>query len=471
MLWRSWLAAFILLALLLPGAAANPAVRPLSPQQTRQIDAAMQAVLEREHIAGMSIAVARNGEVAYARGYGFADNVSKRAAEATTIYQIGSLTKQFTAAAVLMLVRDGKLSLDATLHSVLPAYGKGASITVRELLTQTSGIPDYVPAAQSPSEILHALQESDLHFKPGERWEYSNSNYLLLGLIIERISGMPYEAFIRSHLILPLHLGATSYTNLSKNSGTIASGTAYTDKGLVPASVSSMDAVFSAGALSSNVYDLSSWDAALWQDRVVPKNLRVLMTTPQRLPDGTSSGYGMGLMISKMYGRTVVMHNGAIDGFSAFTGTVLEPQIEITVLANTGNVDTIAIAKTLVGIVLPPAQAELHATQFRPAQNEDLAVTARLKAIISEIASGTLDRTALTDSFSRYLTEDKLKAGAAYLASLGPPTLIEFAGSTSQDDMQVYSYRVSFSKEKLMFDIGIQQLFNRIHLLRFKPAE
>ncbi|MDP9017246.1 MAG: beta-lactamase family protein, partial [Candidatus Eremiobacteraeota bacterium] len=422
MLKRYFCAAFLLIACFLQRATGDAAPPRLTPEQMQRIDAAMTAVIARERIAGMSIGVARNGAIMYARGYGYRDAGLKHTSEATTIYQVGSLTKQFTAAAVLMLVRDGKLSLDAPLRVAIPEYVKGGLVTVRELLTQTSGIADYTPApSQSPSQILKTVQENELHFKPGERFEYSNTNYLLLGMMIERVSGVPYGEYIRTHIILPLHLTATSYTDLSKTAGNLAQGTAYTEHGFVPASVPSMSGVFSAGALSSNVIDLSTWDAALWQGRVVPRNLATLMMTQQMLPDGAGSGYGMGLMISKIYGRTVVMHTGAIDGFSTFSGTVANTGTEITVLTNTSNVDTIAIAKSLIGIITPPTQSELRASEFRPAKNEDLAVTTRLKTLIAEIASGTLDRSELTDSFSRYLTDEKLKPGVAYLASLGPP--------------------------------------------------
>ncbi|GAC1654445.1 MAG: serine hydrolase domain-containing protein [Vulcanimicrobiaceae bacterium] len=339
----------------------------LGPQQKAQIDLAMKDVMARQHIAGMSIGVAQDGRMLYARGYGFRDPQRRRNADRKTIYQVGSLTKQFTAACVLMLVRDGKLSLESTLSQYVPHYSKAATVTVRELLTQTSGIPSYTDDAafavwgksrMSHDDVLAHVALLDLHFAPGTHWEYSNTNYFLLGMILERVSGMAYADFLRTRFLEPLHLHSTFYTGPDrKQDGDRAAGSAWNGAAFSPLELPAMDAAFSAGGLSSTVDDLTAWDAALLDGRVLPLSLAGLMTTQSVLPTG-ASGYGMGLMIASMYGRITVMHDGNIDGFSAFTGTVLPERLEITVLTNAERIDTIPIAKTLAAIAQPPAPAE-----------------------------------------------------------------------------------------------------------------
>ncbi|MFN2529315.1 MAG: serine hydrolase domain-containing protein [Candidatus Baltobacteraceae bacterium] len=437
----------------------------VGPQQIHRVDAAMMDAIQRGHIAGASIAIARNGKILYAHGYGYRDAALKKAADKSTIYEIGSVTKQFTAAAVLMLVRDRKLSLEDPLAKFVPEYRNAADVTVRELLNQTSGIPNYTddPAFEvwgnketTPAQLLAHIQAQKLGFLPATQWEYSNTNYFLLGMIIEKVAGMPYATFLQTRVFNPLHLHSTSYTDLQK-SGTddIAAGTAWKNGAFAPSAVGTMTTPFSAGALSSNVEDLTAWDTALFGGQVLPHALSKLMMTPGTLADNTSTDYGMGLGLTRIYGRLFIDHNGGINGFSAYTGTEAESHLQITVLSNTQGVDLGPIVKTLISIVHPPTNTELVASAFHAAKNEDPKITALVKAFFLDAQAGKLDRSLLTPEFSASLKQENVVRTGAALASFGAPTLFEFAGSEKKGDSMLYTYRITLKTRKLMMTLGI----------------
>lgn len=452
----------------------------VGPQQSRQIDAAIADAMQRGHIAGMSVAVAQRGKMLYAHGYGYRGADTLKHADAATIYEIGSVTKQFTAAAVLTLVRDRKLSLDDTLGKFVPQYQNGAAVTVRQLLNQTSGVPNYTEDPNfnawgnkdiSPAQVLEHVQAQKLNFPSGTQWEYSNTNYLLLGMIIEKVSGLSYATFLERTILLPLHLRSTFYTDLSRlGTGDIARGTAWKAAKFVPAGQGSMTTPFSAGALSSNVADLTIWDTALFADRVLPADLTELMMTPGTLADGSSTAYGMGLELSRIYGRLFVDHNGGIGGFSAYTGTEKDSQLQISVLSNTEGVDLGPIVKTLVAIVHPPTNTELVASAFHPAKNEDPKITELVKSIFADAQAGKLDRRGLTPAFSAYVTQANIQQTAAALTGLGAPTLFEFAGSQKKGDSMLYSYRITFATRKIMILVGITPE-GKISTIGFDAAE
>jgi CubicO group peptidase (beta-lactamase class C family) len=451
----------------------------VGPQQSHQIDAAITDAMQRGHIAGISVAVAQRGKILYARGYGYRDAGKTKPADAATIYEIGSVTKQFTAACILMLVRDGKLSLDDTLAKFVPQYANGGAVTVRQLLNQISGIPNYTedPAFEvwgnkdtTPAQILEHVQAQKLDFAPGTQWEYSNTNYVVLGMIIEKVSGLPYATFLERNLLGPLHLRSTFYTDLAKlGTADTATGTAWSGEKFVPSGQGSMTTPYSAGALSSNVADLTAWDTALFADRVLPHNLTTLMMMPGTLADASATSYGMGLELSRIYGRLFVDHNGGIPGFSAYTGTEKDSQLQISVLSNTA-ADLGPIVKTLVGIVHPPTNAELLASAFHPAKNEDPKITELVKSVLADAQAGKLDRTRLTPAFNAYVTQANVQQTAAALSALGPPTLFEFAGSQKKGDSTLYSYRISFATRKLLMLMGITA-DGKISTVGFEPTD
>lgn len=330
---------------------------PLSRAQMRQIDAIATRALAAQHISGMEVGVARNGKLLYVRGYGLRDRAHHLPVTAQTVFPIGSITKQFTAACVMELVNRGKVDLNAHVSTYLPRAPHGSRITVRQLLNQTSGLPDYLenkPLLTSimngtvgPSSVpsLVALVDGKpLHFKPGTKYEYSNTNYALAGMIVAKVSGMPYGEFLRTTILKPLHLTSMQYLSYSPPSGSDVSRGYNYSKGkftLIPRF--SLDWGNAAGALASDAADVASWDHAYFTGAVIPlKDVRVATTPPAGIVmlasknrvNNIGLGYAFGWVQARAEGRQMIWHNGGLPGARAMNATFPADGLEIVVLTN-----------------------------------------------------------------------------------------------------------------------------------------
>jgi CubicO group peptidase (beta-lactamase class C family) len=308
------------------------------------VDAAVAAEMTARRMPGMTVAVARNGTILYAQGYGYADLASCRPMQATEELHIGSITKQFTAAAVLQLREAGLIDIDRTLASYLPDYAFDPRITVRMLLNQVSGLQDYLdfPSLQQyaasgapQSTVLSAIVQTSLNFAPGTAHQYSNSNYYILGSIIEAVSSQTYQDYLASNVLTPAGLSNTFYVQPS----VVASGYAPTQTGVLQvATLPHPSAYFSAGQLWSNVQDLALWDAALSSGKVIPQAAFNDMLTPAAVPYfgyPEASNYGMGwLLHTPVSGHPFVWHNGGSTAYMSFNGLLTDSGFSVTVLAN-----------------------------------------------------------------------------------------------------------------------------------------
>jgi CubicO group peptidase (beta-lactamase class C family) len=295
-----------------------------------------------QHLPGMTVAIAKNGSILYAQGYGYADLSACTQMQSSAEMNIGSITKQFTAVAILQLQNAGKLDIDQPLITYLPAYAFDARITLRMLLNQTSGLQDYLnfPELQqyitgAPASIaLNAIVQRTLHFTPGTAFEYSNSNYFILGSVIEAVSGSSYPDYLMAHLFAPAGLANTFYTRPAQSAAPYMPGSSGPVPGIVPDS----SAYFAAGALWSNVQDLAGWDAALLGGREVPPAQVTLMMTPPPVPvfgSTVASYYGMGLVqTGPVAGHPFVWHNGQSLSYTGFDGVFTDDGFAVTVLTN-----------------------------------------------------------------------------------------------------------------------------------------
>ncbi len=263
---------------------------PAPPQAmslSSTVDGVANAAMQQQEIPGMTVGLAKNGTMLYVQAYGVSDVATRQATQTSTVFEIGSITKQFTAALIMKLQEQGKLQVDDSINLYLPEYNFPSAITLRMLLTHTSGLanytgfPDYASWAEngvSEATLLTAVSQAPLLFQPGAEWSYSNSNYFALGAIIEKLSGQSYAANIEQYIFQPLGLTNTYYSLPPA----AQSATGYTNSatGMVPALVVDRSAPFAAGALSSNVYDLVAWDHALINGRVVsPASFKEMTTS------------------------------------------------------------------------------------------------------------------------------------------------------------------------------------------------
>ena len=449
----------------------------LTADVTARIDAVMQKALAQSKATGMVIGVAKNGKLVYEHAYGTAD-VSGAPLTAESAFEIGSITKQFTSAAILQLIEAKKLSLNDPLGKYVPTYTAGRNITVRQLLNQVTGIPEYVGTVfeNPPKEagtfegILKLIIDKPLDFAPGTKWAYSNTNYVMLGHIIELVSHQSYDAYIHDHIFVPA--GMTHSTTWSGESqiANFPAGYAFKEGKLRPAIALDSGWAYSAGDIVSTVSDMLKWDNAFFGGKIISLRDVKLATTASRLPDGKSTQYGFGWIVDQAAGHPRIWHNGGTAGFLASNMTF--PKDHLTLIAFENNADGVApemMTTNAFAAIDPSAAAAIAAAENKPAKNENAAITARAKEWIRRTQTGDVDRTQLTQTMSDALTPEIVAAAKAQLAALGEPTSIVYKGKgeISPGNM-TYGYRVTFASTSLMCYITFDK-DAKISGLLFRP--
>lgn len=313
---------------------------------------------------GLSIAIGLDGDMIYKGGFGKSNLPMNIKATAEIVYNIASISKQFTAAAVLKLAEQGKISLDDPIHKFFPDYPEHAKeVKVHHLLSHTSGIKNYSELGEelhrlsesgiSQKEVIRLFAEEPLYFQPGSSFRYSNSGYYLLGLIIEKVSGLTYAQYMEEELLKPLGLFNTYYCESESIIPNGAEGYSYRDNGtLIKSGPISFEGA--AGSLCSTVGDLILWNESLYGGKVVSEESLQKMIAPVVFKDGSSRSYGYGLDLATIHNRAVILHSGELGGFRSYLSYYPEEGLSIAVLGNSvrakpGHVEEI-IAKTAFGI-------------------------------------------------------------------------------------------------------------------------
>ncbi len=328
----------------------------------KTIDGYAESFIAGEPAAGLSVAVARGETLIYAKGFGFADLENSVPATPETVYRIGSITKSFTAAAILQLVEDGALGLDSTLGEVLPDYPEpGRQVTIRELLNHTSGIPSFTSFPEYDEKkredldheaVLDWFADRPLEFEPGSAFRYSNSGYYVLGLVIERVSGRRYDEYLKENVLGPAGLSATRYDWWEPIVPHRARGYVRVDGTFAHADYVSMHVPYAAGALASTAPDLVRWVRALSTGMVISESSFALMVSPTKLPGGRRHPYGFGLALTYIEDQRAIRHNGGIDGFRSHLAHVPDAGWIIAVLTNTEDTQPAALVDKIAGELL-----------------------------------------------------------------------------------------------------------------------
>jgi CubicO group peptidase (beta-lactamase class C family) len=288
------------------------------------VDDAVRLVMHTQHVAGLSLGVAHDGKTVYERGYGWSDLGTRSHASAQTIYRIGSLTKSFTAAAILDLQRQGRLSLDDPVKRFVPSLPWDGDITIDDLLAHESGIPSYSDVdsldrhgAYTPQQLIDAVSSKPLLFEPGKSWSYSNTNYVLLGMVVERASGVPYALYLQNAVVDPMHLFRTRYGDQPHEAHGYARDTLN-----MPVAPSSTSFGYAAAGLSSNVPDLLRWMNAAQPPYY-------------------------GFFTAHMYGYEVEYATGSVNGYSALALIAPSRRDTIVILTNADELDVIPLGKSI----------------------------------------------------------------------------------------------------------------------------
>ncbi len=294
-----------------------------------------------------SVLVAQDGKIILSKGYGESDFDKKIANKPETKFRIGSITKQFTSMLVMQLVEKGKIKLDGKLSDYLTYYRKdnGDKITIHNLLTHTSGIPNYTNNAEfmqkhmgeaiTPKDLIVNYCSGDLEFEPGSSWNYSNSGYIILGAIIEQVTGKKYESVLWENIITPLEMTNTGYEHNDIKMTNQAIGYDKTPNGITIARFIDMTVPFAAGAMYSTVEDLYKWDRALYTDKLITKESKEKMYTP--FLKNYAYGWAIAKIKTKDFEKTIYTHSGGINGFASNIIRVLDDKTVIIALSNFTN--------------------------------------------------------------------------------------------------------------------------------------
>jgi D-alanyl-D-alanine carboxypeptidase len=356
------------LALILLIALATPVIGDPTPQRpAASLVSQLDGVLSPRFPAdgpGAAVIVVKDGRVIFRKGYGMGNLELKAPMQPDMVFEIGSVTKQFTSTAILILADQGKLSLDDDLHKYLPDYpDKGAKISIVNLLTHTSGIKSYTSDLKwrgmwrqdlSVQQIIEITKDDPLEFPPGTRWKYDNTGYILLGAIIEKVSGLSYADYIRKNIFEPLGMKHSYYGSNSAVIPWRASGYSRDGDNWVNATYLSMSQPYAAGSLMSSVDDLAIWDAAVSAGKLLSKVSWNRAFTPYKLANGNDTHYAYGWSIDAYDGHSIIRHNGGIFGYISEVVRLPNEHVYVAMLTNSDghDFDTGFIATELAAAVI-----------------------------------------------------------------------------------------------------------------------
>ncbi len=423
---------------------ARSQVPGLSQGLSGRVDDLAKEQVHAGRTPGIAVGVVQDGKLVYARGFGFATLDKHVPVTPDTEFYVGGLTDEFTAAAILLLAQDNKLKLDDLVSKYVPEFKLAANVTIAQLLTQTSGLPNYTTDPSfnldqsktiKPAELFAVVDKMKPAGAPGATYAHNPINYYLAGVIVERASGVPLSDYLEQHIFIPLVM---DHTFLAGDSGISPShATGYTRAGRGFAVAAAPDPAWLGGSsgLVSTVNDLAKWDIEM------PVLLRVDAVRTMFTPSGSAGAthYGMGWVIDRRGGKDYVWSNGEIPGYRAMNALLPSEHIGVIVLSNTDSLHGTSTLPEAVGAhvldaLVPPTTARL-----------DNAVVTRAKEWLERLASGRLDRSELTPAFSSYLTDDLV--ARENFASLGKlQTIVPLSSTTESGGDTVYEFLVSYPR-------------------------
>ncbi len=435
---------FILLSVILTASlAAAQTAATLSADQQKKIEDIVGKTLESSGAPSASLAIVKDGRIVLAQAYGKAQVEPELAARPDMPYCIGSISKQFTAAAMLMLVEQGKLSLDDPVAKFLPDLTRAREVTIRELLSMTSGYQDFwpqdyvMPNMMKPTtaqQILDGWARIPLDFEPGTKWQYSNTNYVIAGLIIEKVSGMRLLDFLQKRILAPLHMESAGSMHLAKDNPKNPIG--YLKYALGPARPAPKEGkgwMFAAGELAMTASDLARWDISMIEQKLLkPVSYREI-ETEVRLKNGVGTRYGLGVSVAMQNNHRVVAHDGEVSGFVADNAIYPDDRAAIVVLTN---LDASGAAGQIADKIRPllfTAQDEKKEERLQLARK-----------VFADLKQGKIDRSLLTSNCNSYFDDQALRDFADSLGPLGPPEQFEQARNSLRGGMDFRAYSLRF---------------------------
>ncbi|MGA2352101.1 MAG: serine hydrolase domain-containing protein, partial [Terracidiphilus sp.] len=390
-------------------AAHAQSINALDPTLQSRIDRTAAQVLEQTGVPSASVAVVQRGKLVFTHAYGKARLASDSApainATPQMRYSIGSISKQFTAAAILLLQEEGKLSLDDPVGKYVPGLTRGNEVTIRQILSHTSGYQDYWPEDYvmtnmrrdvTPQQILDLFAKRPLDFEPGTQWQYSNTNFVIAGRIVEQITGEPLMQFLTERIFRPLNM--SSVWNSDQDPLTPADATAYYRHALGPLRPAPKEGrgwMYAAGELAMTAHDLALWDASLIAQSILKPESYKQMFTEVKLKDGNGTQYGLGVGVRTLNGRRAIVHSGEVSGFVSDNEAYVDDGVAVAVLTNQ---DAVSAATTIANLIAPVVLGTSSATDPEK----------QALAIFRDLQAGRIDRSLLAPKLSDYFTAEAL---------------------------------------------------------------
>ena len=416
----------------------------------KKLDEQISSSLRKAGAPSVSVAVVRDGKLFYAKAFGMANLESNRAADTNTRYAVGSISKQFTVAALLLLQEQGKLSLDDRVAKYFPDLTRASDVTIRQLLSHTSGYEDYAPQdyiipewtqPTTPRAILDRWGKKPLNFDPGTRWQYSNTNYVLAGEIFEKAAGMPLVAFLREKIFLPL--GMQSAADWPDQP---ADATAYTRFAIGPPRPTKREGAgwyFAAGELAMTPSDLAKWDIAFLERKILSPKSYEEFTREVKLSNGDRTHYALGLTIGEIGNLPMFEHGGEVSGFLSSNSVFPTRNGAVIVLSNQDVV-------SMVG----PISTQVTRLVFLPERKEPAAQdTTQVEKILNGLQAGKIDRSLFTANGNSYFSEIALQDCKTSLTPLGKLKAVVPVSENLRGGMIHRSYRAQFEKKTLILNI------------------
>ena len=427
------------------------------PQDTaKRIDEFIANEMARQKIPGVSLAIVKDGKPLTVKGYGFANLEHQVPVKPETIFQSGSVGKQFTATAVMMLVEDGKISLDEKIGKYLgevPEIWK--DITVRHLLSHTGGMTDYPQDFDfrrdyTEDEVLKRAKEIPVAFKPGEKWQYSNLGYVTLGIIVSKVTGKFYGEFLQERIFKPLGMTTARIINEAdvipnRAAGyRLVQGQPKNQNWVSPTMNTTAD-----GSLYLTALDMMKWDDALSNGKLLKKSSFDEMWTPIKLNDGKTHPYGFGWALRKVNGHPVIEHGGAWQGFKAHIARFPENKLTVIVFANLIQANQGKLANGVAAIMDPELKQ-------RPIADPDPAFTTSTKELLLAVLDGKADMAKFTPDLKKALAQqqDRLAAFVKTMGAIQSFNLMERAEDT---DGVRYRYQIEYAGMSLFLAMTVNK--------------
>ena len=420
-------------------------VDTIDPAMKARVDAIAAGVMEQRGVPSASVAVVQGGKLVYTHAYGRAHIEPDKAATPDMRYSIGSISKQFTAAAILILQEQGKLKLDDPVGKYVPGLTRGDEVTIRQVLSHTAGYQDYWPEdylmkpMEQPTtgqEIIDRWAKKPLDFEPGTQWQYSNTNFVIAGMIVEKVSGQKLMEFLGEHIFHPLNMRSVWNSDEAKLTQTDA--TAYIRNALGPLRQAPKEGrgwMFAAGELAMTAHDLALWDESLIAQKILQPESYREMFTEIKLKDGKGTHYGLGVFVADLNGHHDISHSGEVTGFVSDNEVLVDDGVAVAVLTNhmaagAGDIARLA-ASTVAG------------QKRQPAEEEALAMYRGLQ-------KGEVDRTKLAPNLDSYFDPQTIADFKSSLGPLGEPLSFRQADSNERGGMTFHVFRAVYPTQTLV---------------------